>query len=62
MCTAEDHSLCAAKGQITLFEAHVLVNETGFTRLSLTKGFLLYVHFAHYMRSMGFRKWLKMGL
>lgn len=41
MCTMEDHSVYAAKGQITVCEAHALVNDTRFTRFSLTNCFLL---------------------
>lgn len=60
MCTTEDHSVYAAKGQITVFEAYVLVNDRRLTIFSLTKCFLLYFHFTHCRRWMGFRKWLKM--
>lgn len=39
-----------------------LVSEKGLTRFSPTKCFLLYPHLAHYIRWMGFRKWIKMGI
>lgn len=42
MCTVDDHSLCSQRADHS--EAHVLVNETGFTRFSLTKCFLCHLH------------------